>query len=42
MLKTQGRIGDKLFAAKLIYRLTGVAPRPDDDDAFLETAELRY
>jgi hypothetical protein len=42
MLKTQGRIGDKLFAAKLIYRLTGVGPRPDDDDALLETAELRY
>ena len=42
MLKTQGRIGDKLFAAKLIYRLTGVGPRPDEDDAFLETSEVRY
>jgi hypothetical protein len=42
MLKPQGRIGDKLFAAKLVYRLTGVAPRPDEDDVYAETAELRY
>jgi hypothetical protein len=42
MLKSQGRLGDKLFAAKLIYRLTGVAPRPDEDDAYTEATELRY
>jgi hypothetical protein len=42
MLKSQGRIGDKLFAAKLIYRLTGVAPRPDDEDAYTDATELRY
>jgi hypothetical protein len=34
-LKPQGRIGDKLFAAKLLFRLTGVGPsRSDDDDLF--------
>ena len=42
MLKPQGRIGDKLFAAKLIYRMTGVAPRPDDDDLYAETMDSRY
>jgi hypothetical protein len=42
MLKSQGRLGDKLFSAKLIYRLTGVGPRSDEDDAYAETAELRY
>jgi hypothetical protein len=42
MLKSQGRIGDKLFAAKLLYRITGVAPRPDDDDLYAETVESRY
>lgn len=42
MLKSQGRIGDQLFAANLIYRLTGVAPRPDEDDAYTDTTELRY
>ena len=42
MLKSQGRLGDKLFAAKLIYRVTGVAPRQDDDDAYVENSELRY
>ena len=42
MLKSQGRLGDKLFAAKLVYRLIGVAPRPDEDDVYAETAELRY
>lgn len=26
MLKPAGRLGDKLFAAKLVYRMTGVAP----------------
>jgi hypothetical protein len=42
MLKPQGRIAAKLFAAKLVYRLTGVAPRPDDDDAYAEATEVRY
>ena len=42
MLKPQGRLGDKLFSAKLIYRLTGVGPRPDEEDAYAEAAELRY
>jgi hypothetical protein len=35
-------MGDKLFAAKLIFRLTGVAPRHDEDDAFSEKGELPY
>jgi hypothetical protein len=42
MLKSQGRIGDKLFSAKLVYRLTGVAPRPDEEDAYTDATELRY
>jgi hypothetical protein len=42
MLKSQGRIGDKLFGAKLIYRMTGVAPRPDEEDAYTDATELRY
>ena len=42
MLKPQGRLGDKLFSAKLIYRLTGVGPRPDEEDAYAETNEIRY
>jgi hypothetical protein len=36
-LKPQGRIGDKLFAAKLLFRLTGIGPsRSDEDDPFSE------
>ncbi len=42
MLKSQGRLGDKLFAAKLVYRLTGIGPRHDEDDVYAETPELRY
>jgi hypothetical protein len=42
MLKPQGRLANKLFSAKLIFRLTGVAPRADEDDALAEAAELRY
>jgi hypothetical protein len=42
MLKPQGRIAAKLFSARLVYRLTGVAPRPDEDDAYTEATELRY
>lgn len=42
-LKPQGRIGDKLFAAKLFFRLTGVGPaRSDDDDLFGENSDSRY
>ncbi len=42
-LKSQGRIGDKLFAAKLLFRLTGVGPtRGDDDDFGGDNAETRY
>jgi hypothetical protein len=37
MLKPQGRLGNKLFSAKLVFRLTGVAPRFEEDDL----AELR-
>jgi len=40
MLKPQGRLGNKLFSAKLVFRATGVAPRIDDDD-LLDAAELR-
>jgi hypothetical protein len=38
-LKSQGRIGDKLFAAKLMFRLTGVGPSKSDDD---DSAESRF
>src|SRR5712671_7903441 len=39
-LKSQGRIGDKLFAAKLLFRAIGVGPsRSDDDDI---GADSRY
>ena len=31
-LKSQGRIGDKMFAAKLLFRPTGVGPTRSDDD----------
>jgi hypothetical protein len=43
MLKPQGRLGDKLFGAKLVFRLTGVAEphSPSDDDELFETAESR-
>lgn len=40
-LKSQGRIGDKLFAARLLFRSTGVAEsRADEDDGF--EAASRY
>lgn len=42
MLKPQGRLAPKLFSAKLIFRLTGVGPRTDEDDAFSGTSELPY
>jgi hypothetical protein len=39
-LKSQGRVGDKLFAAKLYFRAIGVGPtRGDDDEA---GADSRY
>lgn len=37
-LKSQGRIGDKLFAAKLLFRVTGVGPSKSDDDELGERA----
>lgn len=40
MLKPQGRLGNKLFSAKLVFRLTGVAPRIDDDE-LSDATELR-
>jgi hypothetical protein len=42
MLKPQGRLGVRLFSAKLVYRMTGIGPRPDEDDAYTETTEIRY
>ena len=39
-LKSQGRIGDKLFAAKLMFRPTGVGPTRSDDDEM--GADSRY
>ncbi|MFZ1123258.1 MAG: hypothetical protein WB999_16740 [Candidatus Binataceae bacterium] len=32
MLKPQGRLGNKLFAAKLLYRATGVASTRADEE----------
>jgi hypothetical protein len=40
MLKPQGRLGNKLFSAKLVFRLTGVAPRIDEDE-LSDATELR-
>jgi hypothetical protein len=40
MLKPQGRLGNKLFSAKLAFRLTGVVPRLDEDE-LLDASELR-
>ncbi len=43
MLKPQGRLGDKLFSAKLVFRLMGIGPsHSDEDDLFSETPESRY
>jgi hypothetical protein len=42
MLKREGRLGDRLFSAKLVFRLTGVAPRADEDEAYSGASELRY
>jgi hypothetical protein len=40
MLKSLGRLGNKVIAAKLVFRLTGVAPTIDDDDH--KVSELPY
>ncbi len=40
MLKPQGRLGNKTFSAKLVFRLMGVGPRIDEDE-LSEAAELR-
>ena len=40
MLKPQGRLGHKLFSAKLVFRLIGVAPRIDEDE-LSDATELR-
>jgi hypothetical protein len=32
MLKSQGRLGNELLAAKLLYRATGMASTLDDQD----------
>jgi hypothetical protein len=43
MLKPQGRLGDKLFSAKLVFRLMGIGPsHGDEDDLFSDTSESRY
>jgi hypothetical protein len=40
MLKPQGRLANKLFSAKLVFRLTGVGPRLDEDE-LPDATELR-
>jgi hypothetical protein len=42
MLKSQGRLAPKLFSAKLTFRMTGIGPRPDEDDLYSETTEVSY
>ena len=43
MLKPQGRLGDKLFGAKLIFRVTGVPyNRADEEELAGEPPELPY
>lgn len=32
MLKPQGRLGNMLFSAKLVFRLTGIVPHSDEDE----------
>jgi hypothetical protein len=41
LLKPSGRLADKVFGAKLVFRMTGIAPRADDDEMPSEP-ELRY
>ncbi len=40
MLKPKGRLGNKLFSAKLVFRLTGIGPRIDEDE-LTDATELR-
>ena len=40
MLKPQGRLANKLFSAKLVFRLMGVGPRIDEDE-FSDATQLR-
>ena len=40
MLKPQGRLGNKLFSAKLVFRATGVVPRINEDESS-DATELR-
>ena len=43
MLKPMGRIGDKLFGAKLVFRLTGgPEPRGGDDEEVFGRSGSRY
>jgi hypothetical protein len=43
MLKPQGRLGNKLFAAKLIFRVANVAYTPaDEEDLFGEPPDHGY
>jgi hypothetical protein len=42
MLRSQGRIGDKLFAAKLVFRMTGVAESRQDDDESTGSRRQHY
>jgi hypothetical protein len=35
MLKPSGRLGDKVFSAKLFFKLTGVGPSLSDEDGDL-------
>lgn len=42
MLKSLGRLGNKVIAAKLVFRLTGVAPAADDDEPLFKAGELPY
>jgi hypothetical protein len=42
MLKPQGRLGNKLLAAKLLYRATGVTSTLADEDAPLFGEDQPY
>ena len=42
MLKPQGRLGNKLFAAKLLYRATGVASTSAEDEGPLFGEDRSY
>lgn len=42
MLKPQGRLGDKLFAAKLIFRVANVAYSRADEEESAAEPQTRY